>query len=150
MGRTHIEHPSERIASTVDGLVGVLWPAEWAGPARKVRIRDGRHFWLLLRGNPKKKSVFPLIFFYVLRSFSESRNHSCKESHGLFSRFWLLTAVGTVLVATIAANKSGAVQRQQQHAGPPQGWFLVLKEKTFFFKNIFLIEGKTTNETTSY
>ena len=59
--------------------------------------------------------------FSVLRSFSESRNHSCKEFQGLpapfrhwrsltlmFSRFWLMTAVWTVLVETIAANKSEA------------------------------------------
>ena len=37
----------------------------------------------------------------------------------------------------------GTVQRQQQHAGPRQGWFLGLKNKTFVFKNIFLFQRKT-------
>ena len=34
------------------------------------------------------------------------------------------------------------VQRQQQHAGPHQGWVLCLKVKTFFFQKHLFVSGK--------
>ena len=104
----------------------------------------------------EEKVPFFLWFVYVLRSFSESQNDSCKEFHGvvgaissltlMFSRFWLMTAVWTVLVATIAANKSEACPTS---ATTRQSWVLGLKKKTFFSKTSFWLTEKT-KQTTSY
>ena len=79
------------------------------GKPRSGPSGPGTHFGSFLRGSLKM----------FLRSFSESRNHPCKDFHGLSapfrhfrlnilrSRFWLITGVRTVPVATVVADHSG-------------------------------------------
>ena len=60
----------------------------------------------------------------------------------MFSRFWLKTAAYTVLVATIAANKSEVCPTPATTRWTTSGWVLGSK-KGHCFKNIFLFQEKT-------
>ena len=77
------------------------------------------------------------------KSFMGFRRHFVTSAL-IFSRFWLITAGWTVLVATTAANKSEGCPPSATTRRTTSGSGFGFEKKTFFSKkNIFLFQGKT-------